>query len=133
VLDARIDVLRLRIQYEFFLTWFVIEREFPFLTVPPPAFVLGEAAYLAGDVGRRIAQLVWRWPGLQHDSLLDLLGGPSAASGTSLEVLKDRFIVSDKEGYLYVTGRNPYLLNQRLSAQPGVRRSGATVHWSRLF
>ncbi|MBK6616117.1 hypothetical protein [Ottowia sp.] len=132
---ARIDVVRLRIHYEFFLRWFSSPIDFPFETVPVPDIIAGEVAYIGGEAGQRLASAAWVRPGIRTADLL-------AAAGTSREYtaalaqLEDKLILCQQsEGYWYLTGRNPYLLRQRLSESHGHLNAnlGGSIHWSRML
>lgn len=131
---ARIDVVRLRIQYEFFLRWTVVQTDFPFMTVPVPDLIDGEIAYIAGDQGQELARVAWNRPGISTSMLLERVGTDKATLA-ALARLEDKFILCQQEDHWYLTGRNPYLLRQRLSETQGHRvpNAGGTIHWSRLL
>ena len=134
-LAARIDVIRLRIQYEFFLRWFIVTSDFPFLTVPVPDIIEGEIAYIAGAEGRRLATLAWNKPGISTDELLDR-SGDDDSTRDALSRLEDKFILCQQDpGFWYLTGRNPYLMRRRLAESSGRLNPqvGGSVHWSRLL
>lgn len=134
-LGARIDVVRLRIHYEFFLRWWISPTEFPFLTVPVPDTIDGEIAYVSGEIGRDLATVAWNNPGITTDNLLAAVGGGQAATRV-LQRLEEKFILCNQSaGNWYLTGRNPYLLRKALEeAKGGVNRAmGGTIHWSRLL
>ena len=132
---ARMDVVRLRIHYEFFLRWVVIPCDFPFMTVPVPDIIAGEVAYIGGDAGQRLANIAWNRPGITTAELLSLAGN-NDATGSALAQLEDKLILCQQsEGFWYLTGRNPYLLRQRLSESKGhlVANLGGSIHWSRML
>ena len=132
---ARIDVVRLRIHYEFFLRWVVIPCDFPFMTVPVPDIIAGEVAYIGGEPGQRLANIAWNRPGIGTAELLSLAGN-NDATGSALAQLEDKLILCQQsEGFWYLTGRNPYLLRQRLSESKGhlVANLGGSIHWSRML
>lgn len=134
-LDARIDVLRLRIQYEFFLRWWVAPSPFPFLTVPVPSIIEGEILYAAGPLGMDLARRAWLLPGISSDGMMDGVADRAAAL-RMLERLDDKMLLC-RQGAdsWYLTGRNPYLLRLRL-AERDVRKAtglGSSIHWSRLL
>lgn len=135
---ARIDVLRLRIQYEFFLRWWVAPQPFPFLAVPLPDLMDGECGYIAGDIGRDLAAAAWRRPGILTDELVAQVTQHRVAEAhTALQRLDDRGILCERDGgYWFLTGRNPFLMRQRLAEKRGARslaQIGGSVHWSRLL
>lgn len=135
-LSARIDVIRLRIHYEFFLRWFVSPVDFPFLTVPVPEIIEGEIAYVGGPEGRRLATLAWNKPGITTGELLER-AGDTPSTRNALVNLEERFILCQQsEGYWYLTGRNPYLMRKRIAEQNGgvaPTMGGSTIHWSKLL
>ena len=132
---ARIDVLRLRIHYEFFLRWWVAPVDFPFATVGVPELIDGEIAYIAGEAGRDLAWAAWARPGITKDELLS--GVSNRAEGERLlDRLHDKLILCEQNsGYWYLTGRNPFLMRKRLSEAKGKSYAelGGSVHWSRLL
>jgi hypothetical protein len=131
---ARIDVVRLRIHYEFFLGWKVVPQDFPFLTVPVPDLISGEIAYIAGEQGHRLAHSCWNRPGIKTAQLLAIAGTDKETVAALLR-LEDKFILSQKEDHWWCTGRNPYLLRQRISELKGhlIAKVGGSIHWSRLL
>lgn len=134
-LGARIDVVRLRIHYEFFLRWWIAAEEFPFLTVPVPDTIDGEVAYVAGEIGRDLATVAWNSPGITTESLLAAVGhSPKAVD--ALHRLEEKFILCNQSaGNWYLTGRNPYLLRKALEESRGALNGalGGSIHWSRLL
>lgn len=133
-LGARIDVIRLRIQYEFYLRWWLMPREFPFHSVSVPSIIDGEIAYVAGEVGRDLATIAWNKPGINTTDLLDAVGYP-AISQQALDRLSEKMILSEQTGgNWYLTGRNPHIFRQRLLESRGhAGSSGGSVHWSKLL
>lgn len=137
VLRARADVIRLRIQYEWWLRGAVFTGPFPFTTVPVPKMIAGEALYYAGDAGFALARETWVQPGVGHDELLgavaELDGFSEPELVKAVETLQDKFILSKERGW-YLTGRNPLLQNIRYESIYGVSVTvGGSIHWSRLF
>lgn len=138
-LAARIDVIRLRVMYEFFLRWVIITSDFPFLTVPVPDIIDGEIAYVAGPLGRRLATLAWNKPGITTDELVERAADDTTTRESvfdALSRLEDKFILCQQDhGFWYLTGRNPYLMRKRLAESNGRLNAqvGGSVHWSRLL
>lgn len=134
-LGARIDVVRLRIHYEFFLRWWIAPEEFPFMTVPVPDTIDAEVAYIAGEIGRDLATVAWNMPGITTEQLLSSVGaGPGAQH--ALTKLEEKFILCNQSaGNWYLTGRNPYLLRKTLEESKGALNGalGGSIHWSRLL
>jgi hypothetical protein len=133
-LDARIDVLRLRIHYEFYLRWWVSPIEFPFLTVRVPSVLEAEILYVAGPLGLDLCREAWCRPGISTESLIDRVGHAVEAA-KALQRLDEKMILClQGENSWYLTGRNPHLLRQRLSDR-GVSQSslGGSIHWSRML
>jgi hypothetical protein len=133
-LDARTDILRLRLQYEFFLRWWVAPRSFPFQSVAVPQLVLREITYACPDLGRDIAELAWARPGITTAAIVAAIGHEKEVR-RDLTRLDDRMLICEQgDGNWYLTGRNPVLLRQRLILK-GIRPSvlGGSIHWGRLF
>jgi hypothetical protein len=139
VLRAREDVLRLRIQYEWWLRGTFFTGPFPFMAVPMPRDIAGEVVYYTGKAGYALAREAFIQPGIEQDELLDVVRHQERASlrelSTALEHLEDRFLMSSQVGRWWTTGRNPMLMLMRVSSQNSsvaVQRGGS-IHWSRLF
>lgn len=133
-LDVRTDVLRLRLQYEFFLRWWVAPRPFPFDSVAVPQIILREITYVCPDLGRDIAELAWVRPGITTEAIVATIGHDQEVR-RDLTRLDERMLVCEQgDGNWYLTGRNPLLLRQRLILK-GVSPSvvGGSMHWGRLF
>lgn len=64
VLEAEPQIIRARLQYEFFLRWRVLKRPFSMLAAPLPEHLTSMAWYAAGDHGVRVAAVIWSWPGV---------------------------------------------------------------------
>ena len=139
VLRAREDVLRLRIQYEWWLRGTIFTGPFPFMVVPVPRDIAGEVIYYTGKAGYALAREAFIQPGIEQGELLDVVRNQERASlrelSTALDHLEDRFLMSSQAGRWWTTGRNPMLLLMRVSSQNSsvaVQRGGS-IHWSRLF
>lgn len=138
VLGARVDVLRLRIQYEWWLRGTIFTGPFPFMTVPVPRTIAGEITYYGGEEGYALARECWVQPGIAADELLDSVAElddyPKDKLRVALERLEERFLMSSQAGRCYVTGRNPLLMSMRAESIYGVQlMRGGSFHWSRLF
>jgi hypothetical protein len=133
-LGVRADVLRLRLQYEFFLRWWVAPRPFEFLCSPVPDMIMADVAYSCPETGRTLASLVWRNPGIGTEALVAELGHEAQIKRDLTRLDEQCLICEQGTGTWYLTGRNPFLMRQRLilrGAKPSV--VGGSVHWSRLF
>lgn len=71
-LGARPAVLRKRLMYEFYLKWIVFPSPFPFMATPLPDDVGSVIFYEAGDNAVALAVLIWYWPGVSTEDLLNL-------------------------------------------------------------
>ncbi|WP_234484833.1 hypothetical protein [Noviherbaspirillum pedocola] len=134
-LGARKDVLRLRIHYEFWRTWYVLPIEFPFLIEPLPAIVADEIYMLAGDEGIDLARAAWMKPGIRAVELLQVASGQEKAPDSyirALEVLGNKYFLSQQGDYWYLTGRNPIVRSHDLE-NSAYRRSIHNVSWSKMF
>jgi hypothetical protein len=139
VLRAREDVLRLRIQYEWWLRGTIFTGPFPFMAVPVPRDIAGEVAYYAGKAGYALAREAFIQPGIEQSELLEVVKKEERATlrelTKALDSLEDQFLMSSQAGRWWTTGRNPMLLLMRVSSQNSsvaVQRGGS-IHWSRLF
>ena len=138
-LFARKDLLRLRIHYEFWLRWMEFPAEFPFLTVPLPGIIEGEIVYHAGPEGIELACEAWIRPGIPQDLLLLNASGAASLDQvpakylSALQVLEDRFILSEQNRNWYLTGRNPQQRRLQLDKETGRPGGAGTVSWSKLW
>jgi hypothetical protein len=136
VLNARIDIIRLRIQYELFLRWWIAPVAFPFSCVEAPEDIDNECAYVCGILGRDLAYAAWCQPGASSTILAKSVNAPTDAVIQALEKLDDKMLLCCQgEDNWYLTGRNPYLLRKRLAEKQGVSLNtlGGSIYWSRLF
>lgn len=138
VLAARPDVIRLRIQYEWFKRGTMFTGPFNFTTVGAPSLMQGEILFHAGKLGFALAREIWVQPGISTKELLMEVGHLQPESTidqmkTALESLQERHILSLNMGW-YFTGRNPMLMNMRAANVFGTETSvGGSVNWARLF
>ena len=139
VLRARQDVLRLRIQYEWWLRGTIFTGPFPCMCVPVPRDIASEIIYYAGHNGYALAREAFVQPGIDQTELLEVVSKEERSNKreliTALDALEDRFLMSSQAGRWWTTGRNPMLMMMRLSSEKSsvaVERGGS-VHWSRLF
>ncbi len=131
--NIRPGVFLLRLQYEFWLRWFVLATPLPENAVDLPFEAQGLASYIADNVGITLAREAWFQPGLDSASLISraqmLL--PSSLHDQvkpALAKLSDAKVLSFAEpDHWYVTGRNPALHAQEYG------RGSSTVTWSALF
>ena len=138
VLQARADVLRLRMQYEFWLRGTVFTGPWDFLAVTVPRTIAGEISHYGGDEGYALARESWVQPGITGDELLasvmHLDGFTQRQLQTALSQLEERCLLSCSSGRWYVTGRNPLLLAIRGGNRYGVEVArGGSFYWSHLF
>lgn len=145
VLQAKPDVFRLRLQYEWFKRGTLFTGPFPFDSVGSPRIMEGELLFHGGRLGYALAREMWVQPGISTEELLLVVGQtyPSFESTvpehnnqrmrSTLEQLQDTYIISKNLGW-YFTGRNPMLMNMKSASVFGSEHSiGGTVHWARLF
>lgn len=139
VLDARPDVVRLRIVYEFWLRGIQFTNPMPFETVPVASIIVNEAYMLRGDVGVAVAQAAWNWPGVRSATIIrrcEHLGFATDEIERAIAALCDENILSEMTDGWYLTGRNPIMQSMRDQTRFGgkaVQMITQTVHWSRLF
>lgn len=138
VLQARPDVIRLRIQYEWWQNAVSFTGPFSFDTCGAPSLMRGEILFHAGQLGFALAREIWVQPGISTKELLFEVGMlepnyDEAEMIKALETLQERYIISKNLGWFF-TGRNPLLMNMRSQSDYGTDMSvGGSVHWSRLF
>ncbi|AOZ11084.1 hypothetical protein [Cupriavidus malaysiensis] len=140
-LQARPDVVRLRIQYELYLRMMKMSGPFPFATIGIPPIIEGEIIFHAGFAGHALARETWAQPGISQGDLLTVV---KELDGFNQEVLlealsklhEQRLIASigSVEVFWYLTGRNP--LENRMHRPSRFGREvavGGTASWSQLF
>ncbi len=138
VLQARVDVLRLRIQYEFWLRGTAFTGPWDFLAVTVPRMIAGEITHYGGEPGYALAREAWVQPGISAEeligSVLALDGYSERVLMESLQHMEERCLLSCSANRWYVTGRNPLLLAIRGDNRFGVDVSrGGSFYWSRMF
>jgi hypothetical protein len=137
VLAIRPDIIRLRIQYEWWMRGTVFTGPFDFATVGMPKLLEGEILYHSLSLGHALTREVWVQPGISTEELFEYIGTTVNCSTSkmveAMDSLSENFILSKSSGW-YLTGRNPMLMNMNSSAfQPSAKVSGGSVHWTRLF
>lgn len=136
VLGARADVLRLRIQYEWWLRGTTFTGPFDFASTSLPGMLRGEVLFRGNMIGCNIAEEVWQQPGISTDELCEVMaasGMSTAAVVHALEELQEAYLLSKSSGW-YFTGRNPVLMNMNApNAFNAQYEKGGSVHWTRLF
>lgn len=140
VLTARADVVRLRLMYELWNRWILFDNPLPRGVVPVPDLLFDEIQTSGGLPGHNLAQVAWEWPGIPTGHLLMEASGRESLDDVpedypqALEALRRRYLISEKDGGWWLTGRNPQLAmhdGQLLHSQPTFR--GKTVTFSELF
>jgi hypothetical protein len=131
--NIRPGVILLRLQYEFWLRWFVLASPLPGSAIDLPFEAQGLASYIADNIGVTLAREAWFQPGLDSASLVDRtrsLLPPSLHDRIKPTLIKlsDANVLSFAEpDHWYVTGRNPALYSQAREARL------STITWSALF
>lgn len=131
--NIRPGVILLRLQYEFWLRWFILSSPLPESAIDLPFEAQGLASYIADNVGVTLAREAWFQPGLDSATLVERTRSllPPSLHGQvepALVKLSDANVMSFAEpDHWYVTGRNPALHAQ----ERGIRSS--TITWSALF
>lgn len=137
----RVDVIRLRIMYEFWLLeWHL---KLPFTAMPLPSRVSAIAAQHADLIGIDIVREAWFEPGIEAEMLIQrvVARNPGVTQKTiegALEKLLLFHVISESTESdtprFYTTGKNPILKQKESIIDRGrVRRSLDSIHWSRLF
>lgn len=144
VLNARVEVFRLRIMYEFWLRWTVFPVPVPAMAENLPQTLLAEVQAVAQGVGRRCVIQSWMHPGIGTAQLvaavLDSYEGVGAlVERSTIEMaiadLEREYFLSQNEGHWYCTGRNPAVKDalRREAKGWGYSLRGGSFSWSRLF
>lgn len=109
VLSADPQVIRTRLQYEFYLRWKVASAPFNNFAAPLPERLYSHAWFAAGSDGVLLAALVWSWPGVDADRLYERaimqkrFDEPKFMS--LLERLDERGVLQSHGDNWYATGR----------------------------
>ena len=141
VLEARVDVLRCRIQYEWYLRGTVFLHPFPFEVCDLPEPLFNPVHFVGGTLGYELVSQVWRHPGVHTDTLVQSVFSqqpkPDDRLGSDLLVslrrLESDGVISHVHGW-HVTPRNP--LGKSMARSDHLNMStifGGTVSWSSLF
>lgn len=141
VLEARADVFRLRLQYEFYLRWSVFssrpdQGSAAYQSVGLPDFLAGEVAYHSGRIGRMVAELAWLQPGLADSALVESLPDEDHTDvREALAVLENKYVMAEQEGHWYTTGRNPAAARKRASSNKlhNAALTGGGISWAALW
>lgn len=142
-LSVRADVVRLRIQFQFWRLWKVCPVEFPFMVARVPEILEGEIYIVADEEGYDIARTAWLQPGIKTQALIEEASGGRALFANpdcpvfakyrkALEMLSARYIMSQQGDYWWLTGRNPIMRDLDLS-NPAYRRNMTHLSWSKMF
>lgn len=137
VLGSRADVVRLRIQYEWFLRNVVFGTPFHFRATPLPRVLEGAVQIHGGTIGYCAAREAWVQPGILHGELVDLVCSFENCTRDEVEAslarLEEEMLFAHEHGW-YVTGRNPLRMRRTFDAAKGWNRTmGGSMHWSALF
>jgi hypothetical protein len=137
--DIRIDVLRLRFMFEFWLRGW---------SLPPmpedaeglPSRIELMAAKYEGTIGISIAREAWFEPGIEASALLHkVLDGRGEniqrLISKAFDSMTEDYLLSLSENKVYLTGKNPILELEDKLTNPNVRSRGqlANIYWSRRF
>ena len=144
VLGVRPAVLRLRVQYEFYLRDVMFTRPFGFAMAVLPTIISRELDFFPGPLGKMLASIAWLQPGITHGLLLrtaaDRMQRDAADAAyrreaeKALEYMEEKYYMSIQHGW-YTTGRNPFrmLRDWKLKYGRDWETVGGSMHWSRLF
>jgi len=114
-LDARVEPLQLRLQYEWYQRWLVFTNPLPFEASGIPFGLQNEILFVAGTAGVRVASDIWFNPGIERSRVLAMaerLGVTGAAK--AFDVLDEQNLIRNRndidprgEGSWYLPGRRP--------------------------
>lgn len=141
VLRTRADVLRTRIQYEWWLRFTVFSGPFDFMAVPVPAGLVEEIGFYAPRGGLEVARAIWVQPGVDANDVCARVAQehehlPIDVVQRALRILEERMFVSLTAQACYLTARNPLIRSVDAGGMheaSDVSRRSSTVHWSGLF
>ncbi|WP_420213485.1 hypothetical protein ACN8ZM_40440 (plasmid) [Burkholderia aenigmatica] len=157
--SIRIDVFRLRLVYEMYLTEFRLNVAFGFDAAPCPDLVIGNAGWICGEAGKWIVAEAWRQPGIsKHELLVEAvsrmprpfehrLKGEADHQwvvervNAVVERLIEEWMIGSKvsvhdgrvDDFLYVIGRNPVLEQEEYIRENHFQPRAFSYAWSRLF
>ncbi|WP_175762043.1 hypothetical protein [Burkholderia anthina] len=157
--SIRIDVFRLRLVYEMYLTEFRVNAAFGFDAAPCPDLVVGNAGWICGDTGKWIVAEAWQQPGIsKHELLGEAISRMPRPFGHQhkgdadekwvidkvnavVDRLTEEWMIGTKvsvhdgrvDDFLYVIGRNPVLEQEEYIRENQFRPRAFSYAWSRLF
>jgi hypothetical protein len=107
-LGARPHKLQLRLNYEFYLRWWVLDRALPFESVPLPEELTGELLFAAGEHGLLITAIIWSWPGIRASDIDRIAQERGVVDPRpARELVEATELVMCVVDSYYVTGRRP--------------------------
>lgn len=114
-LDARMEPLQLRLQYEWYLRWQVFPAPLPIESTGVPTGIQNEILFVAGTDGLRVATDIWFNPGITRNSILRNAERLSVfGAAKALDLLDEQNLVRNRaeldptgQGNWYLTGRRP--------------------------
>jgi hypothetical protein len=137
--QIRVDVLRLRFMFEFWIRDWEIP-EMPDDADPLPSRVELMAAQCGAMIAVSLAKEAWFHPGIQAAALIELVTENRSEKihdmvKQSLNDLVCAYVLSISNGKVYTSGKNPVLELEDKLNDPTVRVRGhlANIHWSRKF
>ena len=137
VLQARSDVIRLRLQYEWWLRGTIFTGSFPFDSVALPDLIQGEILSESSILGMYLATEIWAHPSITSDELAAIAKQHYRANPQevkeNLEVLATANLISLATNKWYVTGRNPQADANKRNAFYAQSVRGGTFSWSSYF
>lgn len=137
VLQARTDVIRLRLQYEWWLRGTLFTGSFPFDSVALPELIQGEVLMESSILGMYLASEIWAHPSITSDDLVQIASQHYHANqhdvNENLEKLATANLISLTSNRWYVTGRNPQADANKKNAFYAQSVRGGTYNWSSYF
>ena len=112
-LGTRQHLIQVRALYQLYIRQIIFSKPLPFLATPLPELLACEILYHFGDEELDAAKVVWLWPGIRADILLDRLihKMPRPRAQAAMERLEERGYVALWSGFWWFTGRNPSMLS----------------------
>lgn len=135
VLQSRADILRLRIQYEWWRLGSTFNGPFPFDGTGTPELLQSDILNEGGFLGMQLANEIWVQPSITTEVLTEFIQQHISVSSEqvkgSLAALEDKYLISLSNNGWYLTGRNPMLQQNRSLYSQAFK--GGSFGWSGYF
>lgn len=111
-IGVRPNLLRVRIQYELFQKWIVLNEPIHFLMEPLPYMFEAEILYNHTEDHLKVAKKIWQHPSIDTGRIFTFCHENKISNPMRiLEKLSEAGNISNQMDYWYFTGRNPQDMN----------------------